>query len=556
MKWLWRIGIVILSLGFILRPASAQQNQISSRDIVSEHAITQLKLDGNWLAWRTWRTDFVNYTSELMLTNLTTGTSISLGSVQNQTYDFFIANGRVIWRDNQHVYQYELATQTKSILQVPHQENHMRWTVAGDWLIWLELEGAPPAISNQIWKWHLAGNQAPMLVGSEVATIYGTDSLQSDGEIVSWAYATHIANKYSACAEIHYLALDGSQAPQKLSESVCNMGIKQNLLLNKSFYYCNDRHLYARSLANSETLIQANNCRFDALYGFAGSGNFLVALNFDEQATAELNLVGVDIRQKSMFTIDRFGYSDSNRPLITINNSLVAWSDTRGAKPVIHVRPLAEVMPTAPRQANDPLLANRSYYPESMHSLGGLFEQYWQKNGGLAVFGYPQSEEFSQVNADTGKTYTVQFLERQRYEHHPELAGTPYEVSLGRLGAERLVTLNRNWQTEGDSSAGAEQLPGQCQHFATTDRKLCGAFLSYWQNHGLDLGEPGISYAESLALFGLPLTAPHMETNPDGDRVLTQWFERARFEWHPDNPAEFKVQLGRLAAEQIPNLGW
>ena len=175
---------------------------------------------------------------------------------------------------------------------------------------------------------------------------------------------------------------------------------------------------------------------------------------------------------------------------------------------------------------------------------------------GLAVFGYPQSEEFSQINADTGKTYTVQLLERQRYEHHPELAGTPYEVSLGRLGAERLTTLNRNWQNEGDTSAGAEQLPGQCQHFATTDRKVCGAFLSYWQSHGLDLGDAGISYAESLALFGLPLTAPHMETNPDGDRVLTQWFERARFEWHPNNPAEFNVQLGRLAAEQIPSLGW
>ena len=38
--------------------------------------------------------------------------------------------------------------------------------------------------------------------------------------------------------------------------------------------------------------------------------------------------------------------------------------------------------------------------------------------------------------------------------------------------------------------------------------------------------------AESLALFGLPLSEPAMETNGAGDTVLTQWFERARFEDH------------------------
>ena len=40
-----------------------------------------------------------------------------------------------------------------------------------------------------------------------------------------------------------------------------------------------------------------------------------------------------------------------------------------------------------------------------------------------------------------------------------------------------------------------------------------------------------------------------METNTSGDRVLTQWFERARFEWHPDQPAEFRVLLGLLGNE-------
>jgi len=30
----------------------------------------------------------------------------------------------------------------------------------------------------------------------------------------------------------------------------------------------------------------------------------------------------------------------------------------------------------------------------------------------------------------------VQYFERERFEYHPESAGTPYEVELGRLGAQ------------------------------------------------------------------------------------------------------------------------
>jgi hypothetical protein len=33
---------------------------------------------------------------------------------------------------------------------------------------------------------------------------------------------------------------------------------------------------------------------------------------------------------------------------------------------------------------------------------------------------------------------TVQYFERARFEWHPDLSGTPYEVLLGRLGAEHI----------------------------------------------------------------------------------------------------------------------
>src|SRR5207244_9299315 len=43
---------------------------------------------------------------------------------------------------------------------------------------------------------------------------------------------------------------------------------------------------------------------------------------------------------------------------------------------------------------------------------------------------YPLSEEVSENGL------TVQYFERARFEWHPENAGTPYEVLLGRLGAD------------------------------------------------------------------------------------------------------------------------
>jgi hypothetical protein len=34
----------------------------------------------------------------------------------------------------------------------------------------------------------------------------------------------------------------------------------------------------------------------------------------------------------------------------------------------------------------------------------------------------------------------------------------------------------------------------------------------------------------------------------ESELMQVQRFERARFEWHPDNPADFRVLLGRLGA--------
>ncbi|HYF61223.1 MAG TPA: hypothetical protein VD886_00325 [Herpetosiphonaceae bacterium] len=198
-----------------------------------------------------------------------------------------------------------------------------------------------------------------------------------------------------------------------------------------------------------------------------------------------------------------------------------------------------------------PAAAQRVCFPDAQDvprcvadPLGG----YWGGNGGLPVFGYPLTELRPEYNADLNQLIATQWMERYRLERHPQNRA-PYTILLGRIGAERLEQLGRNPAAEGRE---AWPLSG-CLWFEETGHNVCDqagqpGFKTYWESHGLQID--GLTdYERSLQLFGLPLTAPRVETNSSGDTVLTQWFERARFEWHPDNPDEFKVLLGRLAAE-------
>jgi hypothetical protein len=182
--------------------------------------------------------------------------------------------------------------------------------------------------------------------------------------------------------------------------------------------------------------------------------------------------------------------------------------------------------------------------------VSGDFLAYWQRHGGLPVFGYALTERRQENGRDT------QYFERQRFEAHPENRA-PYNILLGRLGAELLERRGINWQTD----IPAEAQNSACLWFPQTRHNVCNqaggaGFRSYWSSHGLEFdGRPGKSYNESLALFGYPITEAAMETNSSGDRVLTQWFERARFEWHPNNPAMYRVLLGRLGAELLQDTG-
>jgi hypothetical protein len=180
------------------------------------------------------------------------------------------------------------------------------------------------------------------------------------------------------------------------------------------------------------------------------------------------------------------------------------------------------------------------YFPETGHTLSGRFAHYWEINGGLAVFGYPLTDELSENGM------TVQYFERQRFEYHPELAGTEYVIQLGLTGVEdaqrRGIANSAPFQP---LPAGA-QSDGYTEFFPETGHRLGGGFKAYWHAHGLGLGDPGTSDRESLALFGYPISE---EFTDPATGLTVQYFERARFEYHPNNPEPYKILLGRLTAD-------
>ena len=172
-------------------------------------------------------------------------------------------------------------------------------------------------------------------------------------------------------------------------------------------------------------------------------------------------------------------------------------------------------------------------FPQTGFTLAEPFRSYWEANGGLAIFGYPISPVRTERNPDTFIGYSVQYFERNRFELHPENVGTPYYILLGRLGvaaADRSKLRNPAPFARRGGLAPGEQ----AWYFAETGHTLRGGFLDYWQNRG------------GIAIFGFPLSEEFQEVGEGGIVYTVQYFERNRFEYHPEAPPEYRVLLGRL----------
>ena len=137
------------------------------------------------------------------------------------------------------------------------------------------------------------------------------------------------------------------------------------------------------------------------------------------------------------------------------------------------------------------------------------------------------------TNPADGREYTVQYFERARLERHPENS-PPYDLLPGLLGVE--ATRYRHFPAEPPFEGTPER-----RHFAETGHALGGAFKRYWEANG------------GLERFGLPLSGELVEAGAlDGRRYTVQYFERARFELHPEwAGTAAEVTLGQLGREAL-----
>src|SRR5215213_4943434 len=109
-------------------------------------------------------------------------------------------------------------------------------------------------------------------------------------------------------------------------------------------------------------------------------------------------------------------------------------------------------------------------FPETGYCIAGPIRDFWERNGGLMVFGFPITPQ--QPELIERRPTQVQWFERSRLELHPENLW-PYDVLLGRMGADRLGQLRLNWKAFPRDAPAAD-----CRAFAETGHAICGALLA------------------------------------------------------------------------------
>ena len=76
------------------------------------------------------------------------------------------------------------------------------------------------------------------------------------------------------------------------------------------------------------------------------------------------------------------------------------------------------------------------YFPETGHTVSGIFRQFWEQHGGIQAFGFPISEPINEGGVQ------VQYFERVRLELHPAPGGTSSTVQISDLGTQAWAVLS------------------------------------------------------------------------------------------------------------------
>ncbi|MEO8286000.1 MAG: peptide ABC transporter substrate-binding protein [Chloroflexota bacterium] len=187
------------------------------------------------------------------------------------------------------------------------------------------------------------------------------------------------------------------------------------------------------------------------------------------------------------------------------------------------------------------------------YSVCGRFIDEWSKQdsdqASLYVNGLPITAQRPEISLTDGKTYQTQWFERARYEAHPENKA-PYDLLLGRLGGSLaegrgiVDPYTHEVRSRSDAAFVGIDKPQDADGiarvwFRETRHSVSGKILEYWNRYG------------GLAQFGFPLSEQFQEiSDTDNKTYMVQYFERNRFELHPESQPPYEVQLGLLGVQQ------
>ncbi len=425
--------------------------------------------------------------------------------------------------------------------------------IDGDVIAWLENDFVNPAIEpdvRSLWVQDLATDEPATEIERYEIEDGGVQLLHVDGQRVFWVrwFGANTIDTFGQGDLVEVMAAQAGQVPDLIASF--DGGLAELAIAGELIVTITDDRPQLHDLSSGESRWLSDNSASD----IATDGRYVF---WTEGEDRRVQLIGYDWLTNSRFILwDARSDSDADDAgtvrdidiqdgtLVWVHGGYNTWMSST------HAARLANHLPSARRVDPGTTNPNWTYYSESGHYLANDFRNYWENNGGLSVFGYPLTEEFDYLSPETGSAHAAQMTERQRFEWHPENAGTPYAVLLGRLGEAILEAQGRDWTTFEKADPSADH------YFEATGHAIAPEFYDYWASHGLDLGYGGVSFEESVALFGYPLSESMLETNADGDTVLTQYFERAVFEYHPDNPASSQVLLRRLGAELMESWGW
>lgn len=171
-----------------------------------------------------------------------------------------------------------------------------------------------------------------------------------------------------------------------------------------------------------------------------------------------------------------------------------------------------------PGQAQDTL---GKYFPATGHYLKEPFLSFFEAEGGLQVWGPPITEAIIEENG-----HLIQYFRRARMECSTEV-GDASEVHVSPLG-ELLGHRTPRTAPVSDSLIRS----GLCRYFPDTGHNVCFSFLTFYLNQG------------GADIFGPPISELTVEPG-----MITQYFQRARIEWHTDALGGTPMQLGALGEE-------